>query len=527
VSSSHLSFHSFSHNNLAAAIVDFTKEVGGTRARVYANEQFGYLVGYLKELGCESLVVEHKYIDANYMDEHAAFYARCHRPYPNHCIRIHFFSTPCSGERIIGALEGLQAKPKHRKQYRSLQRDYLGFSVVRPNPTAFVGRTALPGLKGTRRHYTCGRVYDVSLAGLVLSVTGVAFQQQDATTSACATTAIWVALQKTAYDVRFRTPTCSEITMNATRFNLEGGRSIPSSGLNQAQMCEAVRASDLEPDVFGVAENMQLCRHLAHSYLRSGFPVIACIFLYDVARAAYDDTAKAFAAKGERPEPNFENGHAITLVGYRDDPSRSQSVLLKRAPGQKEIRVSIVGEQVAEFYCHDDRLGPYARVECIESPWGTSDISIEWPGDQHPDLARIEYLLVPVYPKVRLDYRDLRDESLKLLRFLELKGLPPLEELVLDFGVVRGRAYGEELIGSRPVIPPQGIYETLSGDSMPRYVGVCNVGFRGTPLIDVLFDTTESRLGVSLIRLVYRHPWARGNSRKLDSLVKLYKSLNC
>jgi hypothetical protein len=463
------------------------------------------------------------------MDEHAAFYARCHRPYPNHCIRVHFFSAPCNRARIVRAVAGLQAKPPRGRCHQNFQRDYLGFSVVRPNPTAFVGRTALPGLKGDHRHYSCWRAYDVGLAGLPLHVDGVAFQQQDATTSACATTAIWVALQKTAHDVRYRTPTCSEITMNATRFNLEGGRSIPSSGLNQAQMCEAVRASDLEPDVFSVAENPQLCRHLAHSYLRSGLPVIACIYFYRIKKAKYDAMAKAFTAKGKvkRPEPNWDDGHAITLVGFRDDPARSQTVQIKPEPGQTAIRVSMVGEQVTEFYCHDDRLGPYARVRCVEPPWGTSDITIEWPGSRQPELARIEYLLVPVYPKVRLDYRDLRNESLRLLRFLELRGLPPLKDLVLDFGVVRGRAYGEELIRSQPVIPPQDLYETLSSDSMPRYVGVCSVAYAGTPLMDVLFDTTESRLGDSLIRLVYRHPWARRNSGQLDSLVALYKSLNC
>jgi len=525
--SSHLRFHPFSRKNLAASIAGFTKKVGGTRARVYAREQFGYLVSYLRQLGCKSFAVEHKYIDADYMDEHAAFYARCHRPYPNYCIRVHFFSAPCSSARMISALEDLQAKPQRRRRYKSLQRDYLGFLVVRPSPSAFVGRTALPGLKGNRRHYTCGRMYDVGLAGLALSVKGVAFQQQDATTSACATTAIWAAFQKTAYDVRFRTPTCSEITMNATRFNLEGGRSIPSSGLNQAQMCEAVRASGLEPDVFGVAENMQLCRHLAHSYLQSGFPVIACIFFYDMESVAYDDMTNAFAAKGERPEPDLENGHAITLVGYRDAPSRSLSVLLKPEPGQKEIRVSMVGEQISEFYCHDDRLGPYARVKCLEPPWGTSDITIEWPGGRQPEFARIEYLLVPVYPKVRLDYRDLRRESLKLLRFLELRGLSPLQDLTLDFCVVRGRSYIGQLVTTRPKIPHGDLYEVLTRDSMPRYVGVCRIGYRGAPLMDILFDTTESRLGDPLIGLVYRDPWARDKSHQLDSLVDLYRSLNC
>ena len=526
--SSHLRFYRFSRDNLAAAIVGFTKQVGGTSARVDASEQFGYLIEYLTNLGCKSFVVEDKYVDADYMDEHTAFYARCHHSYPNHCSRVHFFAAPCGRARIVHTLEGLQSDPPRRKRHENLQRHYLGFMVVRPNPSAFIGRTVLRGWEGVHRHYSCCREYEVSLAGIVLSVKGLGFQQQDATTSACATTAIWVALQKSAHDVRFHTPTCSDITSNATRFSLEGGRSIPNSGLSTAQMCEAVRASELEPDFFDVGEDQQLCRHMAHSYLSSGFPVIACIYFYHMRKSKYDAMAAALVAKGKgkRPEPCWDDGHSIVLVGYRDEPSRSQSVRLRPKDGRKGIRVSMVGEQVTEFYCHDDRLGPYARVNCIEPPWGTSDISIEWPGASQPELARIAYLLVPVYPKVRLSYQDLQGASLKLLRFLELNGFPwSLPNLTLDFSIVRGRAYCEKLVTSRPAIPHHELYGILTHESMPRYVGVCNVGCASGPLMDILFDTTESRLGDSLVGLVYRDDLLRGQSKQLDSVVKQYRAV--
>ncbi|MDD1750689.1 MAG: hypothetical protein LUO89_12550 [Methanothrix sp.] len=189
--------------------------------------------------------------------------------------------------------------------------------------------------------------------------------------------------------------------------------------------------------------------------------------------------------------------------------------------------MSMVGEQVTEFYCHDDRLGPYARVKCLEPPWGTSDITIEWPGVQRSELARIEYLLVPVYPKVRLSYPDLQGASLNLLRFLEKNGRPRVRDLALDFSVVRGRTYCEQLVTSQPRIPHGDLYEILTRDSMPRYVGVCRVAYAGAPLMDILFDTTESRLGDSLIGLVYRDQWARGKSHDLDSIVAPYRALTC
>ena len=78
---------------------------------------------------------------------------------------------------------------------------YLGFMVIKPLPGSPIGRTVLRTFerdapRGGRREFTAIRRYTVSLAGLSLSVRGLAFQQQDQGVSACATTALWSALQR-------------------------------------------------------------------------------------------------------------------------------------------------------------------------------------------------------------------------------------------------------------------------------------------------------------------------------------------
>jgi len=457
-----------------------------------------------------SFAVEHRYIDGDYMDDHCLFYARCHRGYPNSCRRIHFFSTVCTRARLTKVIVEMQERASSAPgsppgpKWTSLQGDYLGFMVVRPNRRAFVGRTVLRGQPGAERQYTCTRRYDVNLAGVSLSVDGLAFQQQDRAIAACATTALWVTLQRTSFDLGFRVPASGEITLNATRFNLEGGRSIPNSGLSMGQLCEGVRASGLDPALYEVSAAPKLMRRMCHTYLQSGLPVIAAVCFYD----AREYEAAIRQNRTAAPRLEYNSGHAIALVGYKLDPKRDRTTPVEVDAGQGKTCISSVlmsGETAWEFYAHDDRLGPYARVKSLAPPWGTSDVSIEWPSPQPAEVARVMYLLVPVYPKIRLGFHDMEDKSLGLLRGLAKVGLPDVPDLELDFAIRRGRDYRSQLIKSQPAMPAQVLYNMLASGSVARYVGVCSVSFNNSPFMDVLFDTTESTLAESIVGVVCRN----------------------
>ena len=62
-------------------------------AEVAVSERAKYLFKYLSELGAQTIVVENDYIDRDYLDDYAAYYARCFRRYNRHCRRLHFFRT--------------------------------------------------------------------------------------------------------------------------------------------------------------------------------------------------------------------------------------------------------------------------------------------------------------------------------------------------------------------------------------------------------------------------------------------------
>lgn len=164
--------------------------------------QLGYIVAYLKhpQIAAKSFLCEYHYVDRDYMEDHGAFYSRSLHPYENYCKRLHFFDLS-----IAQLTEQIQSATRSSADLKAsentLAKGYLGFMVVKPLSGAPVGRTVLKTLPsdtgdGHIRGFGCIRDYEVHLLGLSLKVVGLAFQQQDEGVSACATTAVWSALQK-------------------------------------------------------------------------------------------------------------------------------------------------------------------------------------------------------------------------------------------------------------------------------------------------------------------------------------------
>lgn len=99
--------------------------------------QVAYLREYLRDLGVKAVVEEPNYFDRDYLAEFSAFYAISARGYPNICKRLHFFCAPVERVQLEAALGG------DADALRNLQDSYAGFSVIRPIPSAPLGRTVL------------------------------------------------------------------------------------------------------------------------------------------------------------------------------------------------------------------------------------------------------------------------------------------------------------------------------------------------------------------------------------------------
>lgn len=193
-----------------------------------------FLRWYLADLGAQSVLIEEKYFDRDYLSEFAAFYCTSSAGYPNVCQRLHYFSIAIDRPLLERAVAD------DDDALRKIHDAYLGFIVRRPIPGTPFGRTVLkwypektpdlPRVIEPARFYTC------HVAGLKLRVRGLAWQQQDDGVGKCATIALWSMLHSSAFDDRHVVPTTAEITQTAHRAGLSAAPLFPSSGLTALQL---------------------------------------------------------------------------------------------------------------------------------------------------------------------------------------------------------------------------------------------------------------------------------------------------
>ncbi|PQO28910.1 hypothetical protein [Blastopirellula marina] len=437
--------------------------------------QLRYIEQYAADLNCECFAIETHYIDRDYIEDHSAFYSKSLNPYPNFCKRVHFFAGDVGvvAQRLTDAVRqgtttGIEA---YRAACRKFSADhYLGFAVIKPLQGTPVGRTVMKcypseSSDGTyRRRFCCTKEYVAHFHGCELTVSGLAFQQQDIGVSACATTALWSALQKTADAEPIAAMTPVQITQYATRYSLPSGRPMPSEGLNIGQMCSAVQATGASPNLFRVEGNHRQARIILRTAILSGFaPVLAL----------------------HNP---MLGGHAVTAVG------------LKETVSSTEPDVHFHEHVVTGIYLHDDRLGPNLKCTFRESPNPDDSLGLDVQLRDSPTIEQWElrYILVPMHPKIRLSFADLESISSLVLQTLlaihkvHVKGKIEVKEAPIGFDcrVLRAHHFLERLIVEDNGIDPEHLERIGKAVAPARYLGVIRVSGPFFSQFDLVVDTT-------------------------------------
>jgi len=448
----------FSRENLCAALAN--KHVA---AEILLKEPKTTYVGdYLKAVGAESIVVEHQYIDGDYLDDYSQYYAKCFQDYSRKCKRLHFFSAALSRQEFDDAVKG----SLDHAQCNRIRDAYLGFVVARPLPNAVIGRTALktyPPDSG-RRHYTATRRYQVSLFGLDLQVNSLAFQEQDNVLAACATVALWCSFHKTADLFGTPIPTPAQITNSANEF-VRNSRPLPSHGLNIQQICNAIRAIGLDPEVVSVNASLPLVS-LIYGHLRLGLPVILVADIEGVGH------------------------HAIALNGYSINPASVMSCEVD----PKSQSIPMTGLRINEFYGHDDQIGPFSRV--VIKPSATIGKKVypvvfegSWKDGTTGKLLAIypEMVIIPVYHKVRVTFVDVQAwlNRLHALLSLFLKGAT---NVVWDVRLTTVNEFKKALRDSRPT---DTVRQKLLFTGLPKYMWQATLSAGGVELLECLVDATD------------------------------------
>jgi hypothetical protein len=471
-------------------------------SRKYHFEYFEEYLAHFAARGPITLVVETTYTDRDYMDDYAAYYAKClHGKYASTCARIHLFLADFD---YIGLRNAIIRVNNNHANYGDLADAYLGFITVKPLPKTFIGRTCLRTYDSNDRRYYCvTRNYDAHLLGMDLKVKSLAFQEQDTVAAACATSALWSTFHATGVLFQHQIASPVEITRIATEQMPGLRRALPNKGLNPLQMAAAIKATGLEPELVGVETKLTL-QNTVYAYVRAGIPVILNCSLFDISDL-------------ENPIPQggaWNVGHAVTVTGY--------SLPSNQTEGQEPCSGMLFkASHIDELYVHDDQIGPFARLRFggpslkILHPIYNREHAIEltmlssWRGRSGlPDSACFapETVILPLYHKIRIGL----DSILKLVR----------DDFDTPFEVIRlnanniftGRLVWDIFLTTAKELKrdlrqlPHG----LDGDKLwdvlemptPRFIWRATGYDAGAPVIDVLYDATDVEQGDFLMNIL-------------------------
>ena len=422
------------------------------------------------------------------MEDHSVFYSKSLYPYPNFCRRVHFFRIEedelrKQAKRIL-ASRATEDSETFRRQCAEFSRlHYLGYTVIKPLPGCPVGRTVLRCLpeesgKDYIRKFHCACDYDPHLLGLRLTVSGLAFQQQDLGVSACATTALWTSLQRARQLEQGANATPAQITIRASQFALPFGRPMPSEGLSLDQMCQAVQSLGYSPSLYRAdphrAEAFEITRGLLFSSVSSGMSPVLIMGL-----------------------PGEDISHAVAVAGIgvaKKTPPSATSEILHRSADLRAI------------YVHDDRVGPYLKAT-IRRRQEELLIHFELPGGKNETWA-LTHILVPLHPKIRLSFAQLYTAGLELVykaqSFAMAQAFASSESTkrvttLWKSRIFRSTVYTERLLGEGK----SAIVERLC-DSVPlsRYIGVIRIEAPGLDTFDILLDTTSTERNLNCLAVL-------------------------
>jgi hypothetical protein len=447
-----------------------------------AQKQLNYIERYVRgsAFDCRTVVVEHHYIDRDHMEDHSVFYSKSLHPYPNFCRRIHFFRLGKKelGEQIARirdcrATGGAEAFRQECAKFSDLY--YLGFTVIKPLPGCPVGRTVLRCLpedsgKGYIRKFPCACDYDPHLLGLRLTVTGLAFQQQDLGVSACATTALWTSLQRARQLEQGANATPAQITIRASQFALPFGRPMPSEGLSLDQMCQAVQSLGYSPSLHR-ADSFEITRGLLFSSVSSG---ISPVLIMDL---------------------DEDTSHAVAVAGMG---------VAKTAQPPKTSGILHRSTDLRALYVHDDREGPYLKAT-IRRKKKEEDLLIhfELPSGEE-EIWRLTHILVPLHPKIRLSFAQLYTAGLDIVykaQSFAIASSPtsgPVTTLWRS-RIFRSSVYLEALLREGKSSIVKQLCDTVP---LSRYIGVIRVDAPGLDTLDVLLDTTSTERNLNCLAVL-------------------------
>ena len=182
--------------------------------------------------------------------------------------------------------------------------------------------------------------------------------------------------------------------------------------------------------------------------------------------------------------------HAVAVTGY--------GLSAKRAT---HANCYLNSQQIERLYCHDDQVGPFARMVIQDS----GHLATSWSrgGDDNPKVEFVpEQLLIPLYHKVRLPFAGVIKYVFGFNEFLNIlrkNGLAIPDSIDWDVILTSVNDYKSEALNKPGNFPKR--RDTLEA-SMPRFFWRARAVEADNELFDLLFDATDIEFGNSCFRVV-------------------------
>ncbi|HVU62140.1 MAG TPA: hypothetical protein VHD58_10890 [Mycobacteriales bacterium] len=280
--------------------------------------------------GVVSVLVERRYVDADWRSQLARFYNGTLRRFPSVCHRMHFFSA---------------AVPDDLSQLDALQSSYHGYTVLRPFPIAPVGRTMIRPPSDLADAVRCEHTEAVDVFGYRLTITAMPFISQDTQLLRCAHAAVWMVLRhaSAAYGLPSALP---HTIFEAALGGVMAGRQLPNDGLSPYQLMAAMESLGLSP----ARKNPPQSRDEEQAGRGLRLYGMACRYI-----------------NSSLPPIVISSSHAWVLVAYR--------------------RAASAGNPKIQLWRHDDARGPYLPVD---DPWNEpEDAHQPWTAMYLPLLPKV------------------------------------------------------------------------------------------------------------------------------------------
>ena len=480
--------HPYSIDILKELLVKHSKT---SRQDLESKSHSSYFESYFQDIKAKTIVVENEYVDHDFLEDHSGYYVRCFQDYHRKCTRFHFFSEQFDEDNFRNLLAGRESSISAT----TLQKSYLGFIVIKPLPVTIIGRTCLktyPSNNG-RRHYPITRPYQANLFGIPLEIKSLAFQEQDSVVAACATSALWSIFQGTG--ILFQHPIISpvEITKAATKQLAFKDRCFPNEGLTLDQMAHAVRKVGLEPTSIEVKDDIIL-KSTLYAFIQGKVPILLTVILVDMTDAK---------------NPCRLGKHAIAVTGFNLGHNKVKPY--------KECGFLLRASRIDKIYSHDDQIGPFARMNFKKQTFPINGeecssivLSTSWKdaaGGTSNVIAIPEYLFIPLYHKIRIDFEPVHTSIINLDSILEevrKEGeLNFPQRIEWDIYLTTVNDLKNDIFRSKDVSTEERTKILLK--SLPRFLWRATASIGNVPLLDLLFDATDIKQASFLIHAIPYH----------------------